>query len=183
MNIHFELVEDLWWQAKANLPSWNGFQSIGGLCGSNDENSASDGTVTVLFAPEGRDASPLNREEVESVIWVLENESDISVNLLESLLIIYPQLQITYGYSDSEKAEYMPDVLVPNDFNTLISLHSVNVHPLCKDGVPYIGFEFGCKWDEEHGLGVLMHGSRVVEIGGADTAILLWLAEKDAEKP
>jgi len=38
-----------------------------------------------------------------------------------------------------------------------------------KDGIPYVGFEFGCTWDEEHGLGVLMHGTRTVEIG--DTAM------------
>jgi hypothetical protein len=58
----------------------------------------------------------------------------------------------------------------------------VNVHQVQKDGIPYVGFEFACTWDEEHGLGVLMHGTRTVEIGGADTAFLLWLAEVDAEK-
>jgi hypothetical protein len=31
-------------------------------------------------------------------------------------------------------------------------------------------------------LGVLMHGTRVVKIGGADTAFLLWIAEEDAAK-
>ena len=65
----------------------------------------------------------------------------------------------------------------------LIGLSSINVHQVQKDGVPYVGFEFGCTWDEEHGLGVLMHGTRTVEIGGADTAITLWIAEKDAKKP
>ena len=77
----------------------------------------------------------------------------------------------------------MLNVKSQDDFRNLIGLHSVNVHPLQKDGMPYIGFELGCTWDPEHGLGVLMHGNRVVEIGGADTAILLWIAEKDAEKP
>jgi hypothetical protein len=48
-----------------------------------------------------------------------------------------------------------------------------------KDGIPYAGFEFGCTWDDEHGLGVLMHGTRAVDIGGADTAFLLWIAEQD----
>jgi hypothetical protein len=46
---------------------------------------------------------------------------------------------------------------------------------------PYVGFEFGCTWDDEHGLGVLMHGERVVDVGGAETAFLLWIAERDAE--
>ena len=30
------------------------------------------------------------------------------------------------------------------------------------------------------GLGVLMHGSRVVEVGDADTAFTLWIAKQDA---
>jgi hypothetical protein len=75
----------------------------------------------------------------------------------------------------------MPDITTGEDLRPLIGLHSVNVHPLKKNGMPYLGFEFGCTWDEEHGLGVLTHGTRVVEVGGADTAILLWLAEKDAK--
>ena len=48
--------------------------------------------------------------------------------------------------------------------------------------MPYVGYEFGCEWEDEHGLGVLMHGTRVVDVGFADTAILLWIAEADAEK-
>jgi hypothetical protein len=62
----------------------------------------------------------------------------------------------------------------------LIGLDSVSVHPLLKEGLPYIGYEFGCTWDDEHGLGVLMHGRRVVEVGDAGTAITLWIAERDA---
>jgi hypothetical protein len=49
-----------------------------------------------------------------------------------------------------------------------------------KDGLPYVGYEFGRRWDGEHGLGVLMHGTRVVEVGGADTAMTLWIAKRDA---
>jgi hypothetical protein len=55
----------------------------------------------------------------------------------------------------------------------------VHVLQLLKDGVPYVGFEFGCRWDEEHGLGVLLHGTRVVEIGDAQTSFTLWIASED----
>lgn len=49
--------------------------------------------------------------------------------------------------------------------------------------MPYIGYEFGCEWEEEHGLGVLMHGTKVIEVGFAETAHTLWIAGKDAENP
>ena len=42
-----------------------------------------------------------------------------------------------------------------------------------------MGNEFECKWDSEHGVGVLMHDNRMVEIGGADTSFTLWMAEQD----
>lgn len=76
----------------------------------------------------------------------------------------------------------MPAASSPNDLRALINLHSINVHQVVKNDLPYAGFLFECTWDDEHGLGVLMHGTRVVEIGGADTAILLWIAEADAER-
>lgn len=43
----------------------------------------------------------------------------------------------------------------------------------------YVGYEFRCTWDEEHGMGVMTHKNRVVAIGGADVSILEWIAESD----
>jgi len=63
-----------------------------------------------------------------------------------------------------------------------MALQEINVHQIEKAGVPYVGYQFSCKWDEEHGLGVLMHGDRVVEIGGAETAFTLWIAERDLKR-
>ena len=99
-------------------------------------------------------------------------------SLLTGLLEQYPSLRRKYAHF--VQPAQMPAVRSTDDFRSLIGLHSLNVHQVEKDGLPYVGFELGCTWDDEHGLGVLMHGTRVVEIGGADTAILLWMAERDA---
>lgn len=56
------------------------------------------------------------------------------------------------------------------------------IAPQSANRLPYFGITFRCTWDEEHGAGVLMHGTRVVEIGGVDTAILLWMAKENAER-
>ena len=61
-----------------------------------------------------------------------------------------------------------------------IKLQSVKFHDAVRANEPYIGFLFSCDWDDEHGLGVMMHGTRLVQIGGADTAILEWIADRDA---
>jgi hypothetical protein len=182
-HLSFNLENDIWWTADALLPSWSGFQARSGAYGVQSSVEPSDGFVRIVFAPEGRGPEPLTVAEVASVYWVLENEATVSKALLSTLLAEYPSLQEQYGYSAEEQAQFMPKVTTIDGFRNLIGLHSVNVHTVRKDGVPYIGFELGCTWDDEHGLGVLMHGTRVVEVGGADTAILLWIAESDAAKP
>ncbi|MFC5500226.1 DUF6985 domain-containing protein [Caenimonas terrae] len=182
-HLHFDLEHDLWWTANAVLPSWNGFQTRHGAYGSQSSAEPSDGSVRIVFAPEGRGTEPLTDAEVASVAWLVENEASVSLALLSALLAEYPSLQDQYGYSAEEAGQYMPKVASVEDFRGLIGLHSVNVHPLQKDGMPYVGFELGCTWDDEHGLGALMHGTRVVEIGGADAALLLWIAKRDAAKP
>jgi len=177
----FSLEDGLFWTATVTLPSWRGFQSRTGAYGARDSAVSSDGRVQIVFAPEGRGSEPLTEPELSAVRWVMEHEASLASALLLSLLKEYPSLQ--EQYSGEIEAELMPDVQSVDDFRALIGLSSVNVHQVQKDGVPYVGFEFGCTWDEEHGLGVLMHGTRTVEIGGADTAITLWIAEKDAKKP
>jgi hypothetical protein len=179
----FTLEDDLWWTTSAVFPSWKGFQSRNGAYGAQGSATPSDGSVRIVFAPEGRGTEPITDSERSSIVWVIENEASISKALLLSLLEEYPLLQEQYGYTGQEKTELMPDITSSEDLRALIGLHTVNVHPVQKDGIPYTGFEFGCTWDNEHGLGILMHGTRTVEIGGADSAVLLWIARRDAEKP
>lgn len=167
----FMLKDDLWWTTTAVLPTWQARKS-----------ASSNIAVQILFAPEGRDDEALTGSEISSIVWVIQNEASILQSLLDSLFYQYPSLQEQYDCSEWEKAQCMPDIESIDDLCKLINLDSVNVHPVSKNGIPYAGFEFRCTWDSEHGLGVLMHGNRTVEIGGADTVILLWIAKKDAAK-
>jgi hypothetical protein len=176
----FILEDDLWWTTQVELPSWKGFQSRKGAYAAREDASASDGFVPIVFAPEGRGNQPLTDPEISLVVWVIENEAALASAAISSLLQEYPSLQKLYGYSGKEKADLMPDIKSADDLRGLIGLHAVNIHPVVKDGIPYVGFELGCNWDDEHGLGILVHGTRTVEIGGADSAILQWVAERDA---
>jgi hypothetical protein len=124
----------------------------------------------------------VTEQDYASVQWWLDHEAEVASAVLEGLLAEYPKLQQLYGYEGAERETYMPDVSRTEEFRPLIGLHNVHFVPLLKEGLPYVGYEFGCTWDGEHGLGVLMHGSRVVEVGGANTAFTLWIAEKDARE-
>ena len=169
------------WVAATVLPSWEGYLDRTGAYGGPGKSSSTDGSVELVFAPEGRDASPLTDQELSLINWFLENEPSVSDAAKRAIFQKYPVLQDSYGYSTREKAEFMPDISSIDELTQLIGLYAVNIHQIEKDSTPYIGLEFGCTWDEEHGLGVLMHGIRPVEVGGGDTAITLWIAKQDAE--
>ena len=59
-----------------------------------------------------------------------------------------------------------------------------HVYPLtvAKDGIAYLGMFFQCTWDEEHGAGVTLHGSRVVKVGDHDAAADVFAAIEDGGK-
>ncbi|CUI55556.1 DUF6985 domain-containing protein [Achromobacter xylosoxidans] len=61
---------------------------------------------------------------------------------------------------------------------TLIRLNSITFHPV--DGGPYIGLDLRCAWDDEHGYGLMMAGTDVIETGGADVGSLSWIAARHA---
>jgi len=172
-----------YWTAEIQLLCWRGFQRRRGSYGTKSSPAASDGTVTIVFAPEGRDDAALSATEIDLVRWTIEHAEAMQAAMLAKLVTYYAAQRPRYAeFLDEEYAQLMPEVTDAGGFKELIRLRSLNVHPLSKRGVPYVGLEFACTWDNEHGLGALMHGERVVELGGADTAILLWIAKRDAKK-
>lgn len=114
--------------------------------------------------------------------YVIQNQEEIADAILTALLKEYPAMQADYAYDDEEKEELMPDATDTDALAELLAPNSVIIHPVVRNGLSYIGYEFGCTWDEEHAFGALMHGTRVVELGGADTAILTWIAQNDLER-
>lgn len=169
--------DDVWdaWTAAVVLPSWAGYRDRSGPYGGPGPAGTSDGTVTLVFAPEGRDDRPLAEQDIASADWLLANESAVAAAVVAALLQS-PDRHL----ADRKGRVGGTGIRTIADLKTRIGLHTVHIHPIAKDGLPYLGFEFGSGWDEEHGLGVLMHGLRCVSIGGSDTALLLWIAQEDA---
>ena len=139
------------------------------------------GAVRMVFAPEGRGTGPLAADELE-LLHVAESTLDLVTALaVTAIYDQYPSLQLAYDFDDDDKAAYMPDINSVEEIYDLVSVVGVNVHQVSREGLPYVGIEFATRWDPEHGAGVLVNGERVVEVGGAETAILLWIAERDLE--
>ena len=64
----------------------------------------------------------------------------------------------------------MPEISSPADLRRLIRPQSVHVMTHPKNGLTRIGFDFACRWDDEHGLGVSTHAATVTGVGGPEEA-------------
>ena len=169
----------------AKLPAWEGYQIQNGAYGNVSDKGRSDGILPkYLFAPEGRGAEPLANEEIRLVKWVIDNQLSVHDAMLERLFEEYPAMreQSADWFNEEEAKRVIPEIRFPNQLKDIVSISSINVHQIEQDGRPFIGVELGCTCEIEHGVGILLHGDKPLEVGGADTAILLWLAEKHLPK-
>lgn len=178
--MELSIKDDLWWGADLRLASWAGYQSRLGPYGSRDKPTASNGTATLIFAPEGRGVEPLSEREMRLITWFEKNESKVAeavkIGVIDWCSPASVERKTRFDFSDD-----FPAISDERGLKENVGLHAVYVHQLDVGGVPYLGYEFGCEWEEEHGLGVLMHGYRVVEVGFANTAFNLWVAQNDAD--
>lgn len=145
-------------------------------------NQPSDGKIRLCISPV---AGPPCAEQVAAYEYLLSNSESVYASLLKAVFDVYPSLRSDYregyGYSDDmddeekeefeeEYGEWVPALSEPADLKTVVRPINIHISTSAKDGVAFFGFEFDCNWDEEHGLGVLMHRDRVLEVGQADTS-------------
>src|ERR1019366_2669561 len=171
----------LCWSAPLTLVSWAGYQSRYGPYGAVDSTTPSDGSVTLVFAPEGRGTEALTRAELGLIAWFEMHEPSVSEAVKAAILACCAPDNAA-RLRDFDFDDSFPRVKSQDDLRGLVGLHTVFVHQIETGGAPYIGYEFGCEWDVEHDLGVLMRGTELIEVGQADTAFLLWIAKADWEK-
>jgi hypothetical protein len=171
------------WVTSAKLETWAGYQIRNGPYGTVSTSGPSDGTVAIRFAPEGRNESPLAPGEIALVRWLIDNEAAVHDAMLNRLFEEYPHIRSEWleAYSEQERDKVLPIVKTPADLKELIGVAFVNVHPIAKDHKPFIGVELGCTWEQEHGVGILLHGAKALKIGGAETAFTKWIVEKFAK--
>jgi hypothetical protein len=125
-------------------------------------------TVTPHDPSISRTPSEVQRQ---AMAFHLEHGQEVFSAVLAALQPYYAKMRPRYlSFLGSEADSLMPAVQSAEQLSRLIDLRHVHVHPWTKDGVGYVGLQFGCTWDQEHGFGVLMHRDRVVSVGSADVS-------------
>lgn len=130
------------------------------------------------------DSDSIKSEQVAAYNYLIENQDEMKDVILQKLFAIYPEIQEEYGeyFDEDEMKDYLPNITQPEDMFHLITLSEIHIHDVIKDGIAYVGFQFNCTWEEEHGLGFMTYKKRIVAVGGADTSILSWIADDDKNK-
>ena len=175
------------WEGTDVLPSWKGFQSRGGGYTSRDSDRPSSGKIDLVVTAPSSDAYPAPppaTEQVAAYRYLKEHEAAVAEAIVAAIFAEYTRLR---GLTEADEAEFvrefMPDIKRKDDLRDMIGLGIVHVLSVAKDGHAYIGFEMGCTWDEEHGVGVMTHMGRVVAVGQGDMGFDGSAAENDGGQP
>jgi len=165
------LAWDLYfWTGPFVLPAWAGFRSRRERDRPRDFTPpVSDGSASLNVMTPGDGPAPPAPAQAAAYLHLVEHQEEIRDAILKSVLRNYD-------------GDQMPDLQDPEELRPLIGLSGVNIFTVAKDGIAYVGFEFRCTWEEEHGLGAMTHAGRVVGVGHADMGILEWIAEQDAKQ-
>lgn len=155
------------------LNAWIGFQSRQGPYGSKDSNDQSDGTVKVTVSGCQVDyVKVCSQAQINAIKFLADNSEKIRDEIIKELVVAFPDMKAVYN-------DHLPDISSIDEFKNYIGLSIVHIMTSEKDSLAYVGFEFGCTWDEEHGLGVMTHKNRVVSLGQADKSFDIWSTYRD----
>ena len=161
------------YEGEISLAAWKGFQSRQGFYGSEDSNETSNGIVKVFINGRQVDyVKTTTQEQINSLNFLQDNSEKIRDEILNALYRELPQIRDIYE-------ELVPEINTISDLKNFIGLSIIHILESDKDGFAYIGYELGCDWDDEHGIGIMTHKDRVIEIGQADTSFNSWITYKD----
>lgn len=176
------------WRGRIVLGSWQGFQCRLGAYASQSSANESDGTARLsVEAPGGVAERPPSPEQANALRYLLEHEDTIRDTVVAAIFEEYPRIRKRLVDSFFDESE-LPVLEQPEQLKAHLGLSTVHVLRVVHSGAAYVGLEFGCTWDEEHGLGVMLHQGRPVHIphmgigkvNQADLASEDWMAEEDA---
>ena len=172
------------WTGKDVLKAWKGTQERHGPYTSRSSRRASTGTVELQIPRlDDDDANPRppSREQVGAYAYLKENQFEVTQRIMEALVAYYTKLRKTW-LRNNPRLDDLPVIESVEEMRKNVGLGRLHMFSVAKGGVAYIGLEMGCTWDEEHGVGVLLHKGRMVDVGQADTSLNDWTAKEDGGK-
>ena len=174
------------WTFDLTLSSWAGFQDRRAVYGGLSGCDPSDGVVSGSLATEG---SAPHRGQCAAYDFLVLHQQRVTEALLSEAFRYYragykENFRMAISCAGRKEAKRMvPRLFRKIGLARVLGLHQVHFLPVDKDGVGYVGYEFGCNWDEEHGFGVLMYKDHIVSVGSASCSFDEWPARTHRDQP
>lgn len=175
------------WAARVTLAEWAGFQTRLGPYDAVSSPDPSDGTTRLRVVVPGTIPTLPMVEQVAAWGYLRDHGADVRDAILAAVFAKYPAYREEYldCFDEADEdftslAAGVPLLGQPDQLRSLMGLGNLFLLDVSSSGVAYVGFEFGCEWASEHGLGVLTHRDRVIELGQAPTAFDGHAAKRDA---
>lgn len=175
------------WEGKTVLRSWAGFQERLGPYAWESSPEPSTGEVHLFVdSPDENDPknpAPPSESQTKAFLYLQENDQLLQQKVLKAIFDVYPKWRESYRSFLGERFEQeMPVLNSPLDLKSVMGLSTIHILSVDKDGLAYVGFEFGCTWEEEHGLGVMSYRDNIVDVGSAEESFSLSVANEDGSK-
>ena len=151
------------------LPCWNGYYLYDESYALKKNKTVTNGAIELwVDGMVNKDGTFfIDPEQINSYIYLVENQEGIKHAILNALKKELPLLMETEYASWDLEEEWFPKLadLTPEfDFKNYIGPESITIGEDVKDGIAYITWRFRCRWDIEHGLDIITHKERVIEI-------------------
>ena len=109
------------------------------------------------------------RAEINAYQDLLKNQSEIRDSIIRTLIEKFGWLRETYDW-DCEDEPDVPNIPpVDFDFKPFIGPLTVSFVDESKNDIAYLEWHFQCAWDPEHGLAVITHQDRVIDLDRGET--------------
>ena len=125
------------------------------------------GMIPIEFATDedDYDQDP-NEDNLRHVDWLVEHHGTVLREaLLDAALRLYRGYRMEMVDPDEEDDD-LPRIDDHEAIAPLVMSQRIYLTSLPGIDLPYIGFDFSCDWDPEHGIGIMTKGAEVVSMPG-----------------
>ncbi|MDQ4123500.1 MAG: hypothetical protein M3209_18850 [Acidobacteriota bacterium] len=151
-------------QAPIILEAWDGYLYERWANGKK----ITDKTIYLDFGVYNRDISVDWLPQINAYHHLIQNQYAIRDSIIRSLIDKFEWLKETYDWDQDD--DFTPETKADFDFKPFIGPVGVSFHDEeSRNGISYLEWHFNCAWDEEHGLAVITHQERVIDLDRGET--------------
>ena len=151
--------------------SWDGDCWLGDINVAVFPQRSFEGRELQLSSEDGEPRTP-HDSQVAAWLELVDKGPTLFPALLRAVFDYYLRMRPQYERAGGEWIENMPVLAGEDQLREMIRPGSVVIGWPSGSEPVSIGMSFECDWEQEHGLGVVFQDMKVVDVGGADCAIL-----------